>query len=217
MPEDKKQDESKPDDQPKAVTAEDVQTAVGVAMKKFRTEVDKSLKAMLAEALKKPEPGEEAEPEPEKKETATSAQLRAERTKRENLEKRVNELIAEGQASAARAEQADRYSQIRAELAAAGVVSVEDAFGAIRDGVARGEDGKLFGKGKDESEIPLKEYVAGWVKERPHFLPARVAGGSGAAKNQGSAGAKTFTLDDIKPGADNLNEIAAHIAAQLPK
>src|SRR5436190_13779101 len=58
-----------------------------------------------------------AQPEPN--------ELAQERKKRENLERRVNELIEEGRRARESAEQAERYASIKSELQQLGVTKVD--------------------------------------------------------------------------------------------
>ena len=102
------------------------------------------------------------------------AELAEERTRRESLEKRVNELVVA-------AELADRSSTIRAELQKLGVAKVELAYRAVKDDVYRSEDGKLMAQGGAD----IREYLTRFVNENPELLPARMSGGSGATGGSG--------------------------------
>lgn len=133
-------------------------------------------------------------------EPAYKTELVEERKRREHLERRVNELVAENQRSRQAAEEADRHSQIRAELQKLGVAKVDLAFKIVKDEVVRTQEGALAAK-TAEGEKGLREYLSGFVKENPEFLPARIAGGSGAvspAKN-GPKG-QGIELERIQPG-----------------
>lgn len=133
-------------------------------------------------------------------EPAYKTELVDERRRREQLEKRVNELVAENERSRQVAEEADRHSQIRTELQKLGVSKVDLAFKIVKDDVVRTTDGLLAAK-TAEGEKGLKDFLSGFVKENPEFLPARIAGGSGAvspAKSQ--AGGHGIELERIHPG-----------------
>lgn len=133
-------------------------------------------------------------------EPAYKTELVEERKRREQLERRVNELVQENQRSRQAAEEADRHSQIRSELQKLGVSKVDLAFKIVKDEVLRAADGSLTAKTAD-GEIGLREFLSGFVKENPEFLPARIAGGSGAvspAKSQ--AGGQGIELERIQPG-----------------
>ena len=136
-----------------------------------------------------------------RREPAYKTELQEERRRREQLEKRMNELVEENKRSRAAAEEAQRNSTIRAELQKLGVVKVDLAYKAVQDGIVRTEDGRLVARG-DNGEIPFGDYLAGFVHENPEFLPARIPGGTGMtgtqkAAPQASAGA--IDIDKIGP------------------
>ena len=114
-----------------------------------------------------------------RREPAYKTELQEERRRREQLEKRMNELVEENNRSRAMAEEAQRNSTIRAELQKLGVTKVDLAYKAIQDGIVRTEDGRLVARG-ESGEVPVAEYLSGFVQENPEFLPARIAGGNGA-------------------------------------
>src|ERR1700733_15111144 len=89
-------------------------------------------------------------------------ELATERSRREGLEKRV--------------EEAERGSAIRAELQKLGVAKLDLAYKAVKDDVPR-----------DGGE--MKEFLKKFVGENPELLPARVAGGSGASGGTRGSGA----------------------------
>ncbi len=138
-----------------------------------------------------------------KKEPAYKAELQEERRQREQLEKRLNEVVEESQRNRKSAEEAERTSAIRTELQKLGVAKVDLAFRAVQDGIYRAEDGRLVAK-SDSGEVPAKEYLASFVHENPEFLPARIAGGSGVTANQKAAAqnAATVDIDKISPAMD---------------
>ena len=61
------------------------------------------------------------------------AELQEERKRRESLEARVNQLVEENKRARAAADEADRHTQIRAELQRSGISKIDLAFKAIRD------------------------------------------------------------------------------------
>jgi hypothetical protein len=138
-----------------------------------------------------------------KSEPAHKAELQEERKRREQLERRVNELVEENKRSRRVAEEAERGSTVRAELQRLGVAKLDLAFKAVQDAVVRGEDGRLVAK-TDSGESSVKEYLAAFVAENPEFLPARIAGGSGlsATLKAPGAGRETVDLERIRPGMD---------------
>lgn len=136
-----------------------------------------------------------------RREPAYKAELHEERRRREQLEKRMNELVEENKRSRDAAEQAQRDASVRAELQKLGVVKVDLAYKAVRDGIVKTDDGRLMGRG-DGGEVPLHEYLAGFVQENPEFLPARIAGGTGMTGHQKAApqaNAGAIDLDKIGP------------------
>jgi hypothetical protein len=138
--------------------------------------------------------------EQRKAEPAYQAELQDERRRRESLEARLNQLVEENRKAKAAAEEADRNSQIRAELQRLGVAKVDLAFRAVKDDIVRAENGQLQLKGADGKA--MHEYLANFVQENPELLPARIAGGSGAhSALRGSAeGMGGIEIEKIKPG-----------------
>jgi exonuclease VII large subunit len=136
-----------------------------------------------------------------KNEPAYKAELQEERRRREQLERRLNELVEENTRSRQIAEEAQTSSAIRAELQRLGVAKVDLAFKAIRNDIVRTEDGTLLARG-ESGEMGVKDYLANFVNANPEFLPARISGGSGVTSSQKSpaAGAGSVDLDRIKPG-----------------
>ena len=138
-----------------------------------------------------------------KKEPAYKAELQEERRRREQLEKRLNEVVEESQRNRKIADEAERTSAIRAELQKLGIAKVDLAFRVVQDGIYRGEDGRLVAK-SDNGEVPAKEYLSTFVHDNPEFLPARITGGSGVTANQRATvqGAGTVDIDKISPAMD---------------
>jgi hypothetical protein len=135
-----------------------------------------------------------------KAEPAYKAELLDERKRREDLEKRVNDLVKENARSRQMADEAERSSTIRSELQRLGVVKVDLAYRAVKDDVQRRDDGQLIARSGPE-EFGLRDYLKQFVQENPELLPARITGGSGmgsgpkAASNTGA-----LDLDKIRPG-----------------
>jgi hypothetical protein len=139
--------------------------------------------------------GEQARTEP-----AYKNELVEERKRREQLERRVNELVEENRRSRQLAEETDRSATIRAELQRLGVAKVDVAFKAVKDDISRSEDGRLVAKAEGD-EVGLREYLARFLGENPEFLPARISGGSGVtAAPKAAGGSAPVDLDRIRPG-----------------
>jgi hypothetical protein len=134
-------------------------------------------------------------------EPAYKTELQEERKRREQLERRLNEVIEENKRSRQAAAEAERGSAIRAELQRLGVAKVDLAYKAVQDAIVRTEDGRLVAKA-DSGETGMKEYLSGFVTENPEFLPARIAGGSGVTSSQkaASGGGEPIDLEKIRPG-----------------
>ena len=128
-------------------------------------------------------------------------ELEEERKRREQLERRLNELVEENRRSKQIAEEAQTGSAIRAELQRLGVAKVDLAFRAIREDIVRAEDGRLIARG-ESGEMGVKDYLANFVNANPEFLPARISGGSGVTSSQKAPPTHTpaVDLDRIKPG-----------------
>jgi len=161
--------------------------------------------------------------EQSKSEPAYQAELLEERKRREQLERRLNELVEENRRSRQQAEEADRNASIRAELQRLGVVKVDLAFKAVKEDVFRTEDGRLLAKG-GPGETPLRDYLSQFVSENPEFLPARIAGGSGVTTGQKAAGVHSpgADLDKIRPGmsaeeAERVRQEIVRITSQTLK
>src|ERR1700684_3079942 len=121
-----------------------------------------------------------------RREPAYKTELHEERRRREQLEKRVNELVEENKRSRAVADEAQRSGKIRAELQRLGVTKVDLAYKAVQDGITRTEDGRLVARG-ESGDQSVGEFLAGFVQENPEFLPARIAGGTGITGTQKAA------------------------------
>jgi hypothetical protein len=149
-----------------------------------------------------------------KAEPAYKAELLDERKRREDLEKRVNDLVQENARSRKMAEDAERSSSIRAELQQLGVVKVDLAYRAVRDDVQRREDGQLIARSGPD-EMALRDYLKQFVQENPELLPARITGGSGMGSGQ-KAGSNTsaLDLDKIRPGMspDELEKMRQEVS-----
>jgi len=149
-----------------------------------------------------------------KSEPAYKAELEEERKRREQLERRVNELVEENKRSRRTAEEAERGSAVRAELQRLGVAKIDLAFKAVQDGVVRTEDGRLVARG-ESGEMALKDYLASFVSENPEFLPARIAGGTGitASFKAPAPVRETVDLERIRPGmsAEEMQRVREEI------
>lgn len=167
------------------------------------------IQAIVRQAVQEFTNTEKARSEP-----AYKTELLEERKRREQLERRMNELVAENQRSRKAAEEAERGSAVRAELQRLGVAKVDLAFKAVQDGITRADDGRLVGRG-ESGEVPIKEYLTSFVNENPEFLPARISGGTGmAATHKAPGGGRdTVSLEQIRPGmsAEEMQRVREEI------
>jgi len=148
-----------------------------------------------------------------KSEPAHRAELQEERRRREQLERRVNELVEENKRSRKAAEEAERGAAVRAELQRLGVAKIDLAYKAVQDGVVRAEDGRLVARGEG-GEATLHEYLTAFVNENPEFLPARISGGTGmAATFKAPAGRDAVDVERIRPGmsAEEMQRVREEI------
>jgi hypothetical protein len=154
-----------------------------------------------------------------KAEPAYKAELLDERKRREDLERRVNDLVQENQHSRKVAEEAERGASIRAELQRLGVAKVDLAYRVVKDDIQRDQDGRLIAK-NGPTDVPVRDYLTQFVQENPELLPARMTGGSGmgsgpkAAPNVGG-----LDLDKIRPGMspeelDKARQEISRVASQ---
>jgi hypothetical protein len=150
-----------------------------------------------------------------KTEPAYKTELVEERRRREQLERRVNELVEENKRSRQAAEEMERGTTIRSELQRLGVTKVDLAFRAVRDDIVRSEDGRLLAK-SESGDVPVREYLTRFVSENPELLPGRIHGGSGAGSGHAEPiGSSTqVDLDKIRPGmsAEELERVRQEIA-----
>ena len=148
-------------------------------------------------------------------EPAYKAELHEEKKRREQLERRLNELVAENARSKQIAEEAERNSAVKTELHRLGVAKVDLAFRAVRDGIVRTEDGRIVARTESGGEMPVAEYLAAFVKENPEFLPARIAGGTGmtGTLRAPAAGREPVDLERIRPGmsAEEMQRVREEI------
>ncbi len=132
---------------------------------------------------------------------AHEAELGDERKRREELERRVNELAEESKRNRIRAEEAERSAAIRSELQSLGVTKVDLAFRAVREDIVRTEDGRMVAR-VDGGETSARDYLARFVAENPELLPARIPGGSGRSAGERAPEGLGTDLDRIRPGMD---------------
>ena len=167
------------------------------------------IQAIVRQAIQEYAMNETAKSEP-----AYKVELHEERKRREQLERRLNEVVEENKRSRKQADEAERSSSVRAELQRLGVAKIDLAFKAVQDGIVRGEDGRLVARG-ESGEVSMKEYLTSFVSDNPEFLPARIAGGSGmtASLKAPPSGGEPITLDRIKPGmsADEMQRVREEI------
>jgi hypothetical protein len=129
-------------------------------------------------------------------EPAHLTELREERRRRQDLEKRLNEMAQETSKSLAIAAEAQRAGAIRSELHRLGVLKIELAFKAVQDRIVCAEDGRLMADNR-----PMSEFLREFLEENSEFLPARIAGGTGMTGTQkaGRANSSAVDLDKIGP------------------
>ncbi|MCP5111100.1 MAG: hypothetical protein GY953_09715 [bacterium] len=175
---------------------------------------DPNMRTVIREVIQEFVSAEQSQAAP-----AYKTELVEERRRREQLERRVNELVKENERSQSMAEEAERNSAIRNELQRIGVTKVDLGFRAVKDDIIRAEDGRLVAK-SDQGEVTVEEYLNRFVAENPELLPARIPGGSGAGA-QGAAGLSEggLELDQIKPGMDpkQLAKARREIAEAIAK
>ena len=149
-----------------------------------------------------------------KNEPAYKAELQEERKRREQLERRLNELVEENKRSRKAAEDAERSSSVRAELQRLGVAKIDLAFKAVQDSIVRGPDGRFVARA-EAGEVPMKDYLAGFVNENPELLPARIPGGTGmtATLKAPAPGNETVSIERIRPGmnAEEMRRVREEI------
>jgi hypothetical protein len=148
-----------------------------------------------------------------KAEPAYKAELLEERRRREELERRLNDVVEENRRSRQLAEELDRQGKIRNELQRLGVAKVDLAYKAVKDDIQRTADGRLVAR-SGQDELDAREYLSQFVSENPEFLPARIPGGSGVSATQRAAGVSGVDLDKLRPGmnAEELGRIRQEIA-----
>jgi ATP/maltotriose-dependent transcriptional regulator MalT len=134
-----------------------------------------------------------------RREPAYKAELQEERKRREQLERRVNELVEENRRSRQMAEEAERSSTIRGELQKLGVSKVDLAYRAVQNDIFRSEDGRLLAR-TNQGETAAGEYLRQFVAENPEFLPARIVGGSGVVNTPRPPAGNAIDLEKIGPG-----------------
>jgi hypothetical protein len=152
--------------------------------------------------------------EQQKSEPAYKAELEDERRRREELERKLNELADENSRTKKEMAEAERSAAIRSELQRLGVAKVDLAYRAVQEGIGRGVDGRLVGR-SEHGELPMKEYLTAFVDENPEFLPARIPGGTGmtATQKAPATGSDSITLERIRPGmsAEEMQRVREEI------
>jgi hypothetical protein len=170
---------------------------------------DLDIQAIVRQAIQEFTATEQAKSEP-----AYKVELQEERKRREQLERRLNEVVEENKRSRQVAEEAERNSAVRAELQRLGVSKIDIAFKAVQDGILRGPDGRFVAK-SDAGDVSMKDYLSAFVSENPEFLPARIAGGSGisATFKAPASGSEAVTLERIRPGmsAEEMQRVREEI------
>ncbi|MGQ9918180.1 MAG: hypothetical protein ACUVS7_12250 [Bryobacteraceae bacterium] len=166
---------------------EEIQASAGAQTEEIRTVIRSVIEEYLDLQKKESEP-------------AYKAELQEERKKREQLERRLNELVEENKKSRQMAEESDRYAQIKSELQRLGVAKVDLAFRIVKDEIVRAADGTLVAR-TAEGEKNFREFLSNFVQENPEFLPARIVGGSGVVgPGRSPAAPVVVDLEKIRPG-----------------
>ena len=167
------------------------------------------IQAVVRQAVQEYVTNQQAKTEP-----AQRMELNEERKRREQIEKRVNELVEENKHSRKFAEEAERNSVVRSELQRLGVAKVDLAYKALQDGIVRTDDGRLVAR-VEGGETTLKDYLTSFVNENPEFLPARITGGTGmtATQKAPAPGRETVELERIRPGmnAEEMRRVREEI------
>jgi hypothetical protein len=132
-------------------------------------------------------------------EPAHKVELQEERRRREQLERRLNELVEENKKSKQAAEEAQRGAAIRAELQRLGVAKVDLAYKVVQDSITRAEDGQLVAR-TENGTTSMKEYLGAFVGENPEFMPARITGGAGIGPAHKAGAREGFDIEKIGPG-----------------
>jgi len=152
--------------------------------------------------------------EQSKSEPAYKAELLEERRRREQMERRLNELVEENKHSRQIAAEAERSSAVRAELQRLGVGKIDLAYKAVQDGITRAEDGRLVAR-TEGGDVSVRDYLTSFVNENPEFLPARIAGGTGmtATLKAPGTGREAVSLEQIRPGmsAEEMQRVREEI------
>lgn len=155
------------------------------------TDVHSLIKTVLEEVMSTQQ--KQAEP-------AYKRELNEEKSRREQLEKRLNELIEENRRAKATTEALEQEAKIKAELQKQGVSKLDLAYRAVKDDVHRNSDGLLTVR-NSEGQIPLRQYLQSFLDENPELLPARNIAGSGSQNSiRTKASGATIDLDAIHPG-----------------
>jgi hypothetical protein len=102
---------------------------------------DIDIQAIVRQAIQEFTSTQQARSEP-----AYKAELQEERKRREQLERRLNDMAEENKRSRHIAAEAERSSAVRAELQRLGVAKIDLAFKAVQDGIVRTEDGRLVAR-----------------------------------------------------------------------
>ena len=104
--------------------------------------------------------------------------------------------------------------ELAVHMASLGVAKIDLAFRAVKDDIARTEDGRLVARG-ESGELALKDYLTHFVTDNPELLPARIPGGSGAGNaSRVPAQGAGIDLDKLRPGmsAEELDRIRQEIS-----
>jgi hypothetical protein len=131
-------------------------------------------------------------------EPAYKAELEDERSRREQLERRLNELVEENRKTRQQTEQLERESMVRGELQRLGVTKVDLAWRAVKDDIVRDGGGRLVGR-TENGALEARDYLKNFVEANPELLPARISGGAGSQSGSRGNGSGSFDLEKIRP------------------
>ena len=111
----------------------------------------------------------------------------------------MNELVEENRRSRQVAEEAERSTNIRAELQKLGVAKVDLAYRAVQNDIFRGEDGRLLAR--PVRARPRQANICGSLSpDNPEFLPARIVGGSGVTNTHRTTGRERYRSGEDRAG-----------------
>lgn len=167
----------------------------------FQQALPQIVDARIQAALPKPKPEPKPEPKPDDSKTGEQPTLKS-------LQEQVTALTGEVKKRDEALAAANRHSAIRAAVSKIEFFDPEDAVRELA-GQVQEKDGRHFVPGTEivagvqvAREFTMEEAVQALAKRKPHWVKARVAGGSGATGASGTlpAGVRTVTRADLAAG-----------------